>query len=160
MQIHTRLRFLRGFTLIELLIALAIFSILAAITLFSFRRFAPTYKLSRETEKVVQNLRLAQQKTVTEQIIYLVRFDLAGKRNYEIIRLNPDPENPGGYLPETIQTETLDSDIEIRELRDLSNPEIQFTTAGGVVDAGQIDLANRYDEVKTIDVHPAGFINY
>ncbi len=160
MQIVTRLRFFKGFTLIELVIVLAIFSILAGITFFSFRRFAPTYKLSRETEKVVQNLRWAQQKTVTEQITYLVRFDLEGKKNYEIIRLNPDPANPGNYLPETIQTEALDPDIEIKELRDLDNPEIQFTAAGGVVDAGQIDLTNRYGEVKTIDVRPAGFINY
>lgn len=149
----------RGFTLVELIIVLAIISLLTAVTIPLWRQFAPNFKLSSETEKVVQELRLAQQKTVTEQITYLVRFDKEAE-SYTVIRLVPDPENPGEYLPETVKTQTLDSEIEIKELYNLGEPEIKFTAAGGVAEAGQIELANRQGKTKLIDVRPSGFINY
>ena len=149
----------KGFTLIELLAVIAIIAILASIVLVSFRRFAPTYKLGQEAGRIVQDLRLAQQKTVTEQITHLVLFDQDGNR-YFLIRLMPDPELPGEYISEILKTEILDADIQIQELQDLEEPEIRFTTVGGAADAGKIVLANRYDETKTIDVRPAGFISY
>lgn len=149
----------KGFTLIELLAVIAIIAILASIVLVSFRRFAPTYKLGQEAGRIVQDLRLAQQKTVTEQITHLVLFDQDGNR-YFLIRLVPDPEQPGEYISETLKTEILDAEIQIQELQDLEEPEIRFTTVGGAADAGKIVLANRYDETKTIDVRPAGFISY
>jgi len=149
----------RAFTLIELLAVIAIITISTSIVLVGFRRFAPTYKLGQEAGRIAQDLRLAQQKTITEQITHLILFDQDGNL-YFLIRLVPDPESPGEYISEILKTEILDADIQIKELQDLDEPEIRFTTVGGVADAGKIALVNRYDETKTIDVRPAGFISY
>lgn len=151
--------YLKAFSLIELVTVIAIITIITAISIPVWRAFAPSFKLRQETERIVQELRLAQQKTVTEQITYLVRFNKEAE-SYEVIRLLPDPENPDNYIPETVESETLDPEIGIDELYNLTEPEIKFTAAGGVVEAGQIELVNNKGDTKLIDVRPSGFINY
>ncbi len=149
----------RGISLVELLIVIAIIVAVLGVSIPAWRAFAPRFKLNSETERVVEELRLAQQKTVSEQIVYVLEFDKEAE-SYTLIRFNPDPENPGEYIPETLKTETLDPEIEIKELYDLTEPEIRFTAAGGVAEAGQIELVNQKGDTKLIDVRPSGFINY
>lgn len=148
-----------GYTVIELLTIIAIFSILSGLTLVAWRNYLPRYKLSREVDKIVENLKYAQQKTVTEQISYLISFNQAGN-SFTLTRLIPDLSHPGNYISENIQTQYLDPEIRINGIYDLALPQIQFTAAGGVVDSGQIELKNSHNESRTIDIRPAGFINY
>ena len=148
-----------AFTSVELLIVIAVIAILVLIAIPLWRKFAPGYKLSKETERVVQELRLAQQRTVTEQLSYIVRFAV-DTEGYEVIRLIPDTGNPGEYIEEFVETETLDPDVGFNALYDLTEPEIQFTSAGGVVDDGQIELINVNGDMTLIDVRPSGFISY
>jgi len=149
----------KGISLIELLTVIAIIVVLVGISIPAWRAFAPRFKLNKETERIVEELRFAQQRTVSEQIVYALEFDKEAE-TYTVVRFNPDPDNPGEYILETVKTEALDSVIGINELYNLTDPEIRFTAAGGVVEAGQIELINQNMDTKLIDVRPSGFIDY
>lgn len=149
----------KAFSFVEIMVVIFIILLLTAISIPLWRRLAPRLQLNHETEKIVEELRLAQQKTVTEQIVYMLRFDKITE-SYEVIRFIPDPESPGDYIEEQVRTVTLDPEVEILEIYDLTDSEIEFTAAGGVVEAGRIELANQRGTTKLIDVRPSGFINY
>ncbi len=147
----------RGFSLLEIVIVLGIVVVLLAISIPAWRHYALNLKLREAADGVVADLKLAQQRTVSEQIVYTVKF-YADTESYSVIRFNPDQENPGSYVPETLSTQKLDAEIDLVQVYEFSIPEVRFTAAGGVVEGGQVELQNRNGEGRVIDVRPSGFI--
>lgn len=146
-----------GISLIEIVVIVAVITILVAGAIPAWRRYAPRLKLRQEADKIVDELKLSQQRTVSEQISYAVLF-YTDTDSYEVVRFNPDPESPGEYIPETLSVKTLDPEIDLVQLYDFSSPQVRFTAAGGVLDIGQIELANAHGDIRTLDIRPSGFI--
>lgn len=147
----------RGFSFWEVVIVVGILVVIMVAGIPAWRHYAARYQLDRETDQIVSALRFAHQKTVSEQISYILRFDKSANQ-YTLLRLNPDPEDPGSYIEETMWTTQVDAPIDLVEIYELTDDQVQFTAAGGVAEAGRIELSNSESDAKIIDVRPSGFI--
>jgi len=65
-----------GFTLLELLVVLLLVGLLTALVFPSIGRGVQTLRLKTSSREIVATLRLARSKSITEQKIYWVSFDL------------------------------------------------------------------------------------
>lgn len=74
-----------GYTLIEVVMVIAVLSLLSTIILPDFKKTLSKYKLEVAARELAQNIRLAQQKTITEGVTYKIVFDLHRMDNYQLL---------------------------------------------------------------------------
>ncbi len=138
-----------GHLLLDLIVTFSIIAILSTISIPYIRKYQPNLKLNAASRELTADLRLAQQLTVTEQIIHKVSFDLYND-SYDILRI--------GAATTTVKTVKLDSDINFQQIIGLTNNQVVFNYYGGVSESGQIVLINVNANMATINVKPSGYI--
>ena len=142
----------KAVTLIEVLTVIAIITILTAVAVPTTGYYLPGIKLSGSARVLATNLREAQERTVTEQNPYLIRFYTSPPYSYELIRLNDGVEDS------PIKKIKLASDITIGLQDTIINNRIVFSSDGGPSSNGNITLTTSTGTSKVVSVSPAGFI--
>ncbi|MDD5750340.1 MAG: prepilin-type N-terminal cleavage/methylation domain-containing protein [Candidatus Pacebacteria bacterium] len=138
-----------GFTLTELLVVIGIMAVLAAVGWPAITSLQPSLKLNGVSRELVTNLRSAQQRAVSEQVEYSLRF-FPDDNSYRISRL--------GDTPLEILNKKLPVDIRIFQVSGFTNQEVIFNVLGAVSETGSVALKNSREQSKTIEVRPSGFI--
>ena len=139
----------QGSLLLNVLVSFGIIALMATISIPYIRQYQPNLKLNATARDLTSDLRYAQQLTVTEQVIYLVDFDLDDD-SYQILK--------SGVATTTVKTVEFDSDISFQQIINLSDNQVIFNFYGGVSEAGQIILVNTNGKTVTINVKPSGYI--
>ncbi|NLZ52781.1 MAG: prepilin-type N-terminal cleavage/methylation domain-containing protein [Thermoanaerobacteraceae bacterium] len=75
----------KGFTLIEVVLVIAILGLLSIIIVPDLKRTLAKYKLEVAAQELAQNIRLTQQKSITEGVSYKIVLDLNRKDNYQML---------------------------------------------------------------------------
>jgi len=138
-----------GHLLLNLIVTLGIIAILSTISIPYIRKYQPNLKLSAASRELTADLRLAQQLTVTEQVIHNVSFNLYND-SYNILRI--------GVATTTVKTVALDSDLNFQQITGLTNNQVVFNYYGGVSESGQIVLINANAKTATINIKPSGYV--
>ena len=140
---------LKGFQLIQLIVTLAVIAILATISVPVLTQYQPSLKLNTDAKELINNLRLTQQMTITEQKVYYIEIDTINNE-YSIIKAaNPTPP---------IKTIELDSAINFQEVIDLTDDKVIFNSYGAVSESGQIILVNSENNIITINIKPSSYV--
>ena len=71
-----------GFSLIEVILVIALLGLLSSLIFPNFKGSLDKYKLEVAAQELAQNIRLAQQKSISEHTSYKV---LLGKNNYQVL---------------------------------------------------------------------------
>jgi hypothetical protein len=104
-------------------------------------------------QQVAEEIRLAQQKTVTEQLIYGVTFT-AGSTTIPLFRYNP-----ANGAKTTISTYTLPNDVSINSVNFSNNNDIRFATSGAPNFSGNLVLRDTVrNRSRQIDIRPSGTV--
>lgn len=166
----------KALTLIEALVVIAVISILAGTITPSLSRYLPGVQLNGTTRSLASDLRVAQERTVTEQKQYLIRFacsisqakvpdlifarakaDIIGGSvgssnctSYQMIRLD-------GGIEEIMRQINLPNGEVISLDATITQNQIMFSSDGGPSSNGNITLSNDTNS-KVVNVSPAGFI--
>ncbi|MFH1173432.1 MAG: prepilin-type N-terminal cleavage/methylation domain-containing protein [bacterium] len=139
----------QGYSLIEMLVVLSVIIILIMINLPLLQQYQPTMKLKGESRELATELRYAQQLTLTEQVVHLVRF-FPSEKKYRVIRAEE------GEDEEIIKEIYLNSPIIFQEITFTDN-QVSFNTAGGSSEDGQVILTNNEDN-NIVEVKPSGYV--
>ena len=139
----------QGSLLLNVLVSFGIIALMATISIPYIRQYQPNLKLNATARDLTSDLRYAQQLTITEQVAYLVDFDLDDD-SYQILK--------SGVATTTVKTVEFDSDISFQQIINLSDNQVIFNFYGGVSEAGQIILVNTNGKTVTINVKPSGYI--
>jgi Tfp pilus assembly protein FimT len=139
----------KGRMLMELLVVLGIIALLSTISIPYLRKYQPNLKLNAVARDLTTDLRYAQQLTITEQKVYQVVFDIINNE-YRVQKIDAEIT--------TVKTVALDSEINIKQITDLTDNKIIFNYYGGVSQAGQIVLTNINNVDATINIKPSGYI--
>lgn len=138
-----------GYTLIETLVILGVIIILLLINLPLLQQYQPVMKLKGESRELATELRYAQQLTLTEQVVHLVRF-FPSEEKYQVIRAEE------GQDEEIIKEVELTSPIIFQEITFTDN-QLSFNTAGASSEAGQVTLTNN-ENYNIVEVKPSGYV--
>ena len=138
----------KGYTLIELILAVGLIALLAAFTVPTFQLILSQLQLSTATSQTGDLLRLAEQRTVTEQQIYSVAFTAGSATVTETL------------AGSALYTLTLPSNIVVDSANfGVGVSTVQFTTAGAPSTSGNMVLHDTIRNVyRQIDVRPSGAI--
>lgn len=139
----------RGTLIIRILVVFGIIAILTTISLPYLRKYQPNLKLNSVSRDLTANLRYAQQLTITEQVVYQVRLDIA-ENSYQIIKT--------GVATTTIRDVSLPSQVSLKEINDLTDDTVSFNSYGGVSESGQIILININNRTAIIKIKPSGYV--
>ncbi len=146
----------KGITLIEELIVIAIIGVMVGVIAPSLSNYLPGVQLNGTARTLTSNLREAQEKAITEQNQYVIRFfPTATPVNYQIVRIYYNPEKI--IEEELIKTVSLPSSETLILGSTISDNEIAFSPDGGPSSSGNIILGLNGAQ-KTINVSSAGFI--
>jgi Tfp pilus assembly protein FimT len=138
-----------GYFLMDVLVVSGIVVLFATISIPFVKQYQPNLKLNATARSLTADLRYAQQLTITEQIVYLVDFDL-NNDSYQILK--------SGEATSTVKTVKFDSEVSFQQIAGLSDDEVVFNFYGGVREPGQITLINVNDKTAIINIKPSGYI--
>lgn len=145
--------------MVEMLIVLGIVAILLAALIPTMSQYLPGVQLSGATRVLASNLREAQEKAISEQDQYLIRFvQLKNPPTYQLVKITReiDPQTQK-YIEATIREETLPGSIELTLDPFPVNNQIAFSPDGGPSTNLNITV-DINGKQKKIDVSIAGFI--
>jgi prepilin-type N-terminal cleavage/methylation domain-containing protein len=147
----------KGFTLTEMIVVIAIIGILVGTFVPTMSHYLPGIQLNGSARTLASNLREAQERAVTEQKQYLIRFFPAtSPPSYQMIRIDNGNE-------EEIRSVNLPSDTSLTPDPTITldpttlKPQVIFSADGGPSSSGNITLGLGSVQ-KIINVSPAGFI--
>jgi len=98
---------------------------------------------------LVNNLRYAQQLSVTEQVVHGVKFDEENNL-YKVIKLTSPTT--------TLNSFPLGNNNNLKELNNFSDTVVEFNFYGGVDESGEIILENINNHEITVEVKPSGYV--
>jgi len=75
----------KGFTLIEVILVLAILGLFSIFIVPNFKKTLAKYKLEVAAQELAQNIRITQQKSITEGVSHKIVLDLNKKDNYQML---------------------------------------------------------------------------
>lgn len=142
--------FSKGFTLIETMITLSIVVLLTVISIPIFRTRQQNIQLQANARNLLNDLRLAQQNTIGEQVTYLIKLFNSPTNKYQLIKRN------GGDT--VIKEYQLYSDISWQDMGGFTSNEIIYTTTGAVTQSGIVILKNVGNHTINIDIKPSGYV--
>lgn len=139
----------KGRLLINLLISLSIVVLIATITIPYLKKYQPNLKLNATARDMVSDMRLAQQLTVTEQVVHQVYFDILND-SYQILKI--------GAETSILKSVNLDDDVSFQQITGLTDDKVVFNYYGSVSEPGQIILININNETAEINIKPSGYV--
>ena len=140
----------KGVSLFEILTVIAIIIVISLITYISLRGYQQNQDLKNSTKTVISRLKLAQQYTVTEQIIYGIGINISD-RNYELIRKGEPDEIVDSFL--------LEENVYFSSISGLEDDEVIFNPIGAVDYDGEIFLTHQETNHQTkIIIKPSGYV--
>ncbi len=139
-----------GFTMVELSVIIGIFILLSLIALPYLRSSNQHTKLTGDAEALTSDLRLAQQRTIGEQVTYLIKLFDSPPR-YQLLQRQNSTDT-------LVKERALSSNISWQSLGTFTNNEIIFNTTGAVNQAGIITLVSLDNQVATVDIKPSGYV--
>ena len=81
----------KGFTIIEIVLVIALIGILATISLPVYKKTAAHYSLITAARMIASDIRLAQQRSITESRSYRLLFN-TGSDNYQLLSVSNKSE--------------------------------------------------------------------
>lgn len=139
----------KGYSLVEMVIVLAIMAILTGILIPVLSQYLPGVQLNGSARDITADLRDAEQRAITEQDQYILRFQISPP-SYQVIHKKNNTE-------EVIRAKTLPSNISLTLDPFITSNQIIFSPDGGPSASGNITLGLN-NVTKIINVSPAGFI--
>lgn len=139
-----------GYTAIEMIIVLTIVGILTAVLIPVIKNYLPGIELNGTARILTADLRNTQEKAITEQNRYGIRFKSPTQNSYQVIHFFDESE-------EISATKYLSSEQTLELASSITSNEIIFSADGGPSSSGDITLS-RGTSQKVITVSPAGFI--
>ncbi len=119
----------RGFTLIEIIVIVALIALLSAVILPDFKSSLMDHKLNIAARQMAQNMRLVQQKAMSEGVPWRIVFH-SSSNNYKI--------NQGIKLWKQVN---LPDGVEFMYIG-FSEKTLTFYPSGAAVPAGTVKLTN------------------
>lgn len=142
------LKRINGFSLIEILVVLEVLVLLSTLSIPLIRNFQPNLQLSAAIRDMSTDIRYAQQLSITEQVIYGVRFNSSAK-TYDIIRIDT--------ATTTVKTVSLPSNVVYGSIG-FGDKVVRFNSYGAVQVSGTVVLENTNNQSKSIIVKPSGYV--
>lgn len=146
---YSRVKNQQGRFLIDLLVVIGIIALMTTISIPYFRKYQPNLKLNGAARELTSDIRLAQQLTITEQVVHLVDFDMANDR-YDILKIDVSTT--------TVKSVTFDDEVNFQQITGLTDNQVIFNSYGGVSESGQVILVNTNSQTATINIKPSGFV--
>jgi len=75
-----------GFTLLEIMIVMALVGVLLAATIPNFSKIIPEMKVDKAASKLAADLRMAQQRAISDMVIVRFRPEVNGERYYAQVK--------------------------------------------------------------------------
>ena len=143
----------RALTLIEVLIAVVVLAAVAAFIVPTYQLILSQLQLNSATAQVADFIRLAEQKTVTEQVIYGETFAVNGTSIPLFLY------NTSNGTKTTNTTLTLPSDIYISYVSLGGSSDVTFATSGVPSVSGYIILTDSVrSRSREVDIRPSGAV--
>lgn len=139
-----------GISILEILAVIGIIVLIALLGIPSFRARQQSAQLSFDARTLISGLRLAQQKTVTEQTTHLIKLVTDAPQAWKLIRRN------GGDT--VLDTQPLSTGNTFQNTGGFTNNEIVFTSTGAVVESGTITLQNTANQTTGVEIKPSGYV--
>jgi type II secretion system protein H len=135
----------RGFTLIEIVVVVALVGILSSIVLPDFKKTVDHYKLNVAAQQLSHNIRMVQQKAISEGVPYKILFDM-NKRDYYIIKsaLNGF-QGKVVKLPEGVNFEWTSFTTNFNNSKNENT--LIFSVSGAPIQAGTVALKNKNERL-------------
>lgn len=141
----------KGFTLVEALVTVLILTLLAAFTAPTYQLILSQLQLNSAVEEVTDLIRLAAQKTVSEQQVYGVTLN-GGSTNVPLFQII-------GVTQTTVQTLTLPANMRIDDVSFGGAQDIRFTTAGSPSVSGSFTVTDTVrNRSRVVEIRPSGNI--
>jgi type II secretory pathway pseudopilin PulG len=143
----------RAFTFIELLVVVGLLVVLGGFITPTYQLILAQLQLNAAVDQVAEHIRLAQQKTVTEQSIYGVTF-VSGSSAVPLFLYNPVDESKvtQGNLD-------LPAYISITTVSFNSNTDVRFATSGAPNVSGSLILRDTIrGKDRLIEIRPSGTV--
>lgn len=135
--------------LLNTLVAFGVIALLTTLSIPYLKKYQHNLKLNGEARNLASDLRYAQQLTVSEQTVHLVKMDLVGD-SYQILKI--------GTATTTIKSVTFDPEVSYQQITGLTDNQVIFNAYGGVTEAGQIILINSGGVTGEINIKPSGYV--
>jgi type II secretory pathway pseudopilin PulG len=143
----------RGFTFIELLVVTGLLVLLGAFITPTYQLIMAQLQLSASVDQVAEHIRLAQQKTVTEQQIYGVTF-VTGSSSVPLYLFNPVTNGKT-----TQNTLSLPAYISIHSISFGGQSDVRFATSGAPNVSGNLVLRDTIrGRNRLIEIRPSGAV--
>lgn len=141
-----------GFTIIEILVVVAIIGILVGVTVPTLSKYLPGVALNGSARTLTSDLRVSQERAVTEQKQYSITFYnlTAGVPYYKMISYT-------NGNPTVVRTVSFQASEVVALDQGITNNQIVFSPDGGPSSSGNINLSLGTNS-KIVNVSPAGFI--
>ena len=145
----------KAFTIVEMLVTISIIGIMAAMIVPTLSHHLPGIQLNGSTRSLNSDLRDMQERAITEQKQYAIKFFPAtSPPSYKLIYINND------VIPaveEEIRTVNLPNNSSLTLADTIALDEIIFSADGGPSSSGDITITLNANN-KVLNVSPAGFI--
>lgn len=144
----------KGFTLTELLVVTMILALVATFTVPTYQLILSQLQLSQAAEQAADHVRTAQQRTVTEQVVYGVTLT-TNATSIPLFQIT----NPNTMAKSTIETLSLPSNIRISAVSFSGQSDVRFTTAGAPSTSGSFTVLDMVrNRTRIVEIRPSGNI--
>lgn len=140
-----------AFSVVELLITIMVLAALAAFTVPTYQLILSQIQLNSAVEEIADFVRLAEQKTVTEQQIYGVQLSNNAVTIPMVL--------VSGSNRTTIKTLVLPANMKLTDLSLAGQTEVRFSTSGAPSTAGSFEVLDMIrGKSRLIEIRPSGSI--
>ena len=140
---------LSGHLLMNVLVSVGVVALLSTIAIPYLRQYQPNLKLNGTARELVSDLRYAQQLTVTEQVLHMVKFYFEDDK-YKILKIDT--------ATTTIKEVVFPEEVSFQSITNLTDNEVEFNSYGAVNESGTVILINTNDKQSTINIKPSGYM--
>ncbi len=75
-----------GFTLLEIMLVMSLMGVFIAVTMPNFNKIIPEMKVDKAASKLAADMRMAQQRAISEMVVVRFRPEVAGDRYYAMVK--------------------------------------------------------------------------
>ena len=138
-----------GFTLVETLVVIAVIVMLSAIAYPLYTSLGQQLALNSQSRQLLEDLRLAQQLAVSEQITFKVVLNPA---NNSYLLQAASATSP-------YKSQALTAPARFGTISGLASNTVSFNLIGAPSGYGTINLLNANGQQKTIEIKPSGYVD-